>query len=92
MADVEGLPEGFKHMREPEEPLHLLQGSNSLGNIGYDGPQGTRGRKFCYRIRLLALDEPMEAGPGLVKRRFEKAVEGHVLAEAELHAIYERQA
>jgi hypothetical protein len=38
------------------------------------------------------LDEPVEAGPGLVKRRFEKAVAEHVLAEAELPAIYERQA
>jgi hypothetical protein len=49
--------------------------------IGHDGPQDTLGRKFRYRIRLLALDEPIEAGPGLVKRSSQKAVEEHVLAE-----------
>jgi len=59
-----------------------------LGNVGYDGPQGTIGRKFRYRIRLLALDEPIE--PGLDKERLEKIVRGHVLEEAELHAVYER--
>jgi Raf kinase inhibitor-like YbhB/YbcL family protein len=88
---VDGLPQGFKHMREPEGPLHVLQGSNSLGNVGYDGPQGTIGRKFRYRIRLLALDDPIDAQPGLDKKRFEEAVEGHVIEEAELHAVYERR-
>ena len=88
---VNGLPQGFKHMREPEKPLHVLQGSNSLGNIGYDGPQGTIGGKFRYRIRLLALDDPVGAQPGLDKKRFEEAVEGHVIEEAEVHAVYERR-
>jgi phosphatidylethanolamine-binding protein (PEBP) family uncharacterized protein len=61
-----------------------------LGNIGYDGPQGTIGRKFRYRIRLLALDSASEAGPGLDRRAFEKVIEGYVLDEAVLHARYER--
>jgi phosphatidylethanolamine-binding protein (PEBP) family uncharacterized protein len=89
-AEVDGVPEGFKHMREPEEPGHVLQGRNSLGNIGYDGPQGTIGRKFHYRIRLLALDIASEAGPSLDRKAFAKAIEGHVLGEAVLHACYER--
>ena len=88
---VDGLTQGFKHMREPEEPLHVLQGSNSLGNVGYDGPQGTIGRKFRYRFRLLALDGPIDAQPGLDKKRFEEAVEGHVIEEAEVHTVYERR-
>ena len=90
-AGVEGLPQGFRHMREPEQPLHLFQGSNSLGNVGYDGPQGTIGRKFRYRIRLLALDDPIDVRPGLDRNKLEKVIKGHVLKAAQLHAVYERR-
>lgn len=55
LADANGLPKGYQHRRGPEEPVPILQGRNSLGNVGYDGPQGTIGRSFRYRIRLLAL-------------------------------------
>ena len=71
--------------------MPILQGRNSLGNIGYDGPQGTVGRTFRYRIRLLALDEPVQAEAGLDRLALERAIGGHVLDQAELHARYERQ-
>jgi Raf kinase inhibitor-like YbhB/YbcL family protein len=90
-ADVDGLPKGYQHRREPEEPVPILQGSNSLGNVGYDGPQGTIGRSFRYRIRLLALDAPMPAEPGLNQRALEKVINGHVLDQAELYTRYERR-
>jgi Raf kinase inhibitor-like YbhB/YbcL family protein len=89
-ADAGGLPSGYKHEQRPQEPAPLFQGSNSLGNVGYDGPQGTLGRKFRYRIRLVALDALIEAQPGLDRAAFEKAVDGHMLGEATLHAYYER--
>src|SRR6266513_4309589 len=82
---------GYKHMRGPDEPVPVLQGSNSLVNVGSDGPQGTVGRIFRYRIRLLALDTPIETRAGLDRKAFDKAIDGHVLGEAELHAVYERR-
>jgi len=85
-----GLTPGVQAHARARTTTALLQGSNSLGNVGYDGPRGTIGRKFRYRIRLLALDEPIDAEPGLDKERLEKIVRGHVLEEAELHAVYER--
>lgn len=88
---AEGLPSGYKPMRGPEEPVPILQGGNSLGNVGYDGPQGTVGRTFRYRIRLFALDAPLEAQAGLDRKALERAINGHVLDEVELHAVYERQ-
>ena len=90
-AAVDSLPAGYKHMRGPDGPVPVLQGSNSLGNVGYDGPQGTVGRIFRYRIRLLALDAPIETRAGLDRKAFDKATEGHVLGEAELHTVYERR-
>jgi hypothetical protein len=89
-ADVRALPSGYKHRSEPEEPVPILQGTNSLGNIGYDGPQGTVGRKFRYRIRLFALNAPLEAAAGLDGEGFARAIDSHVLDQAELHACYER--
>ena len=89
-ADTDGLPSGYKHMRGPGEPVPILQGSNSLGNIGYDGPQGTVGRTFRYRIRLLALDTLLEAQAGLDTKALEKAIDGHVRDRAELYTYYER--
>ncbi len=90
-ASLGGLPAGFKHEREPEEPLHLFHGKNALGGDGYQGPQGTVGRRFRYRIRLLALDSPVDAPSGLDRKHFEKAIHGHVLDQAELHASYTGQ-
>lgn len=89
-ADASGLPAGYQHRRGAEEPVPLLQGRNSLGNIGCDGPQGTIGRSFRYHIRPLALDTPMQAEPGLDRKGLDKAINGHVLEEAELYTRYER--
>lgn len=88
--ELERLPEGFHHKAEPEEPAHLLQGTNSLGNVGYDGPLGTESRRYRYSFHLYALDEPLDHASGLSKEELERAMSGHVLEEAELTATYER--
>jgi len=88
--DAGGLPEGFKHKRDPKEPLDVLHGVNSLGNIGYDGPLGTLGRTIRYRFRLFALDRPLELSPGLDRDAFLAAASGHILEQADLTVTYER--
>jgi Raf kinase inhibitor-like YbhB/YbcL family protein len=89
--DQGGLPEGYKHKRDPKEPVDVLHGRNALGNIGYDGPLGTLNRTIRYRIRLFALDRPLELSPGLDKEAFLAAASGHVLEQADLIATYERR-
>lgn len=89
-ADRDGLPEGLKHKRDPEEPAEALHGVNALGNVGYDGPLGTVNRTFRFRFRLYALDRPLDLGPGADKAAFECAIDGHVLDQAELTVRYER--
>ena len=84
------LPEGYKHKRDPKEPVDVLQGQNSLGNVGYDGPLGTLNRPIRYRFRLLALDQPLDLPPGLDKAAFLKAASDHVLEHADLTVTYER--
>jgi Raf kinase inhibitor-like YbhB/YbcL family protein len=88
--DSGGLPEGYKHKRDPKEPVDVLQGRNSLDNVGYDGPLGTLNRTIRYRFRLFALDAPLDLPPGIDKEAFERAISGHVLEQSDLIVTYER--
>lgn len=88
--ELGGLPEGFHHAAEPERPARVVQGTNSRGNVGYDGPLGTESRRFHYTFRLYALEQPLDASPGLDKDALERTMAGHVLEEAELETTYER--
>ena len=91
-ANTRELPEGFKHKRDPKEPVDILQGTNSLGNVGYDGPLGTVGRRFRYLFQLFALDRELGLEPGADRDTFWRAAKKHVIATAELHATYVRGA
>jgi len=89
-ADTSGLPEGYQHKRDPKEPLDVLQGRNSLDNVGYDGPLGTLNRSIRYRFRLFALDAPLDLSAGVDKEEFLQASAGRVLEQSDLIATYER--
>jgi Raf kinase inhibitor-like YbhB/YbcL family protein len=85
-----GLPEGYKHKADPKEPVDVLQGQNSLGNVGYDGPLGTLNRTIRYRFRLFALDQPLDLPPGLDREAFLAAASAHILEQSDLIVTYER--
>lgn len=85
-----GLAEGFHQKRTPEDGL--AHGKNDVGNIGYDGPQGTISETIRLRLRLLALDAPLGLRPGADRAAVLEAAEGHVLEEAELPVEYKRSA
>lgn len=68
----------------------MLQGVNGIGNVGYDGPLGTAGRTYRYRIRLLALDRTLNLPPGKDRDTVLAETENYIIAETELHAEYER--
>jgi hypothetical protein len=88
--DRRGLPEGYRHKADPKEPVDVLHGRNSLGNIGYDGPLGTLNRRIRYRFRLFALDRPLDLPPGLDKDAFLGVASRHVLEQSDLIVTYER--
>ena len=61
--DRGGLPEGYKHKADPKEPVGVLHGRNSLGNVGYDGPLGTLNRPAAAcDISLLSILPPCRVG------------------------------
>jgi Raf kinase inhibitor-like YbhB/YbcL family protein len=76
------LPEGVQE--------GVVQGKNDFGRLGYGGPIPPRGHGVHhYHFRLYALDKPMEARPGITQDELQKAMKGHILAEAELIGTYE---
>ena len=65
-------------------------GVNSFSRVGYYGPCPPPGAPHRYYFRLYALDTRLELPPGLTKQQILRAMEGHVLAEAELMGKYGR--
>ncbi len=89
-ADCRELPEGVS----PKTDQHLKQGCNSWPSgqtIGYRGPLPPKGHgTHHYHFRLYALDQNLNAAPGLDKPSLLALMEGHVLATGELIGTYER--
>ncbi len=65
----------------------LLQGKNSFGKIGYGGPTPPSGI-HGYQFTIYALDATLELKKGFSIKQLNKAMEGHVLAEATLLGDY----
>ncbi len=72
-----------------------LQGKNSWKagkTIGYRGPAPPPGHGVHhYHFRLYALDATLTLPPGIDKDSILSAIKGHVLAEVEFVATYERR-
>jgi Raf kinase inhibitor-like YbhB/YbcL family protein len=68
-----------------------VEGRNDFGTSGYRGPCPPRGHgRHRYVFRLYALDAAVDPGSGADKAKLERAIEGHVLATAELVGTYGR--
>jgi Raf kinase inhibitor-like YbhB/YbcL family protein len=76
-------------LEEGEAPP--VEGRNDFGVTGYGGPCPPPGHgPHRYLFRLYALDSEVGLRAGASRQELERALEGHVLAVAELVGIYER--
>ncbi len=90
-ATQEGLKEGVAPVPQPKSPPGSIQGKNSWGSLGYQGPAPPRGHGVHrYFFQLYALDRGLELPEGLDKAGLLKAIRGHILAQAELKGTYQR--
>jgi len=98
-ADVHQLPENLPPEAQLAKPVAARQGHNSWTTgrtVGYRGPAPPRGKPHHYHFRLYALDAALDVKPGLDKKpgldraALEKAMAGHILAQAELVGVYSR--
>lgn len=66
------------------------QGTNDFRKTGYGGPCPPPGKPHRYFFTLYALDAPTSLRPRATKADVLRAIEGHVLAQAELIGTYRR--
>ena len=86
-AKTTALPESVAKM---EEASGALQGKNDFKRIGYGGPCPPPGKPHRYFFKLYALDTRLELKAGASKNELERAIKGHILAQAELVGKYAR--
>ncbi len=67
-----------------------VDGMNSFRKTGYGGPCPPPGKPHRYFFKVYALDSSLDLQPGSDKAALLSAMEGHVLAEAELMGTYRR--
>ncbi|HYO16933.1 MAG TPA: YbhB/YbcL family Raf kinase inhibitor-like protein [Thermoanaerobaculia bacterium] len=81
-----GLPEGVSSRDLPEG---TREGTNDWKRTGYGGPCPPVGRhRYFFKLYALGTELPDLERP--TKARLEEAMEGHVLARAELVGTYEK--
>jgi Raf kinase inhibitor-like YbhB/YbcL family protein len=85
---VSQLPEAVPAQEELKDGT--LQGKNDFGRIGYGGPCPPRGKPHRYFFKLYALDAMLSLPAGATKSALLKAMEGHILAEAQFYGTYGR--
>jgi Raf kinase inhibitor-like YbhB/YbcL family protein len=74
----------------PELPSGARQGVNDSGRVGYGGPCPPPGKPHRYFFRLYALDSTLNLQPGIGRAELDRAMAGHVLAEAALMGTFQR--
>jgi Raf kinase inhibitor-like YbhB/YbcL family protein len=87
-AGTRELPEGVS--KTADLPGGGRQGRTDFGRIGYGGPCPPPGKPHRYYFKLYALDAQLNLKPGSTKSDVEKAMKGHILAQAELMGRYGR--
>ncbi|KAJ4767149.1 Phosphatidylethanolamine-binding protein [Rhynchospora pubera] len=89
LPSIKRLPEGLSHKEESlgHEYEQIKEGHNDWKVPGWCGPVHQTGN---HRIvfKLYALDDEMHLGNKVTKEKLLDAIEGHVLGEAELMAVF----
>ena len=85
-ADTLGLDEGVS---APGLPQGTREGLNDWKRAGYDGPCPPVGRHRYYH-KLYALDTTLPEMSRPTKAEVEAAMQGHVLAQAQLLGVYQK--
>ena len=69
----------------PEGGGDAVQGVNSMGKTGFNGPAPPAGHgTHHYYFWIYALDEDLDLAPGLDRRALLEAIEDHVIEQARL--------
>jgi Raf kinase inhibitor-like YbhB/YbcL family protein len=88
------LPPDLKELTEGAKELARLspaavQGINGYKKTDYHGPCPPAGKPHHYHFKLYALDTLLSLAEGATKQQVEKAMQGHILNQAELVGTYQ---
>ncbi len=85
------LPKDLRHIQEDERrfPSDIKKGINSWVNLSYGGPCPPSGIHH-YFFKLYALSKKLELSDAANKPEIEKAMRGHILAQAQLVGVYKK--
>ena len=90
--DARGLPEAVP--KDETLANGALQGKTGSGGIGYPtgyfGPCPPKGSPHHYRFTVYALDTSLDLAAGASKDQLLQAMQGHILGQAQLVGIYQR--
>jgi Raf kinase inhibitor-like YbhB/YbcL family protein len=87
-SSARSLPEAVP--KDSEVSGGARQGRNDFRKIGYGGPCPPRGAAHRYFFKLYALDSKTNLKAGVTKAELERAMKGHILAQAELIGRFQR--
>lgn len=85
---VWNIPANTKSLKEGAVVAH--QGKNGYGKVGYKGPCPPPGKPHRYFFKLYALEEELSLSEGASKAQVERAMEGHIIAKAEIMGTYQK--
>lgn len=83
------IPPAFSELREGVQGVGA-PGSNSYRKIVYNGPCPPPGPAHRYFFKVYALDQLLKLRPGATKADVERAMQGHILEQAQLVGKYGR--
>jgi Raf kinase inhibitor-like YbhB/YbcL family protein len=92
-AETHSLPENMPKDPQLKDPVAVKQGKKSWrsgATVGYRGPAPPAGKLHHCHFKLLALDTILDLPPAGTNEALLKAVQGHVIAQAELVGTYQR--
>jgi len=84
------IPEKIPKTPEVSFPVQAVQGKNSFGRIGYNGPCPPHGQTHRYFFKLYGLDTLLDLRAGATKDQLVRAMEGHVVQYGETSVTYGR--
>src|SRR6266852_8120616 len=87
-ANMRELSEGVA--KQEQLSSGARQGRNDFGKIGYGGPCPPPGKPHRYFFKLYVLDTKLNLKADATKADVERAMKGHILAQAELIGRYGR--
>lgn len=93
-AAAKGLPAELPMdatLAAPADIAGTIQGLSGFRRAGYRGPAPPAGKPHHYTFTVYALNEALTLAEGLNKADLLKAMDGHIIGQGSLVAIYERK-